>query len=77
MTRIVTVGAAQLEPINRNHSRGQVARRLLDLMHQAHGRGCDLDATRSYKTTTFNFEKDRVPEAYRLIVERKGAVPPH
>jgi hypothetical protein len=37
---------------------------------------CDLDATRSYKSTIFNFEKHRVPEAYRLIVERKGAVPP-
>ena len=37
---------------------------------------CDLDLTRSYKTTTFNFERHREPEAYRLIVERKGAVPP-
>jgi hypothetical protein len=37
---------------------------------------CDLDATRSYKTTIFNFEKHRQPEAYRMIVERRGAVPP-
>lgn len=37
---------------------------------------CDLDLTRSYKTTTFNFALHRRPEHYRLIVERKGAVPP-
>jgi predicted amidohydrolase len=37
---------------------------------------CDLDLTKSYKDTIFNFEKHRVPEAYRMIVERKGAVPP-
>ncbi len=37
---------------------------------------CDLDLTRSYKTTTFNFARHREPEAYRMIVERKGAEPP-
>jgi predicted amidohydrolase len=37
---------------------------------------CDLDLTRSYKTTVFDFARHRVPEAYRPIVERKGAVPP-
>jgi predicted amidohydrolase len=37
---------------------------------------CDLDLTRSYKSTTFNFAKHREPQAYGLIVERKGAVPP-
>jgi predicted amidohydrolase len=37
---------------------------------------CDLDLTRSYKSTTFNFAKHREPDQYRLIVERKGAVPP-
>jgi predicted amidohydrolase len=37
---------------------------------------CDLDLTRSYKATTFNFAKHREPEQYRMIVERKGAVPP-
>jgi len=37
---------------------------------------CDLDATLSYKTTIFNFEKHRQPDAYRLIVERRGAIPP-
>jgi len=37
---------------------------------------CDLDLTASYKNTTFNFARHREPEQYRMIVERKGAVPP-
>jgi hypothetical protein len=37
---------------------------------------CDLDLTKSYKSTVFNFAKHREPQAYGLIVERKGAVPP-
>lgn len=37
---------------------------------------CDLDLTISYKSTTFNFARHREPQAYGLIVERKGAVPP-
>jgi predicted amidohydrolase len=37
---------------------------------------CDLDLTRSYKDTIFNFARHRRPEHYRLIVERAGAVPP-
>ena len=37
---------------------------------------CDLDLTVSYKSTIFNFAKHRRPEAYGLIVERTGAIPP-
>jgi predicted amidohydrolase len=37
---------------------------------------CDLDLTRSYKDTIFNFARHRRPEHYRLIVERAGAVLP-
>jgi len=37
---------------------------------------CDLDLTRSYKDTTFNFARHRRPEHYRLIVDRTGAIPP-
>jgi predicted amidohydrolase len=37
---------------------------------------CDLDLTRSYKETVFNFARHRRPEHYRLIVDRTGAVPP-
>jgi predicted amidohydrolase len=36
----------------------------------------DLDIGKSYGTTIFNFAAHREPESYRLIVERKGAVPP-
>jgi predicted amidohydrolase len=37
---------------------------------------CDLDLTLSYKSTTFNFALHRQPQAYGLIVERTGAIPP-
>ena len=37
---------------------------------------CDLDLTRSFKETIFNFALHRRPEHYRLIVERAGAEPP-
>ena len=36
----------------------------------------DLDMGRRYGTTIFDFARHRQPESYRLIVERKGAVPP-
>ena len=34
---------------------------------------CDLDLCHSYKTTTFNFERHRRPEAYGLITAQRGA----
>jgi predicted amidohydrolase len=37
---------------------------------------CDLDAGKSYKTTTFNFAVHRQPDQYKRIVEQKGAVDP-
>ena len=37
---------------------------------------CDLDLGTRYRETIFNFAKHREPESYRLIVERKGAIPP-
>lgn len=36
----------------------------------------DLDYCRFYKETVFDFDRYRVPEAYRLITERRGAQPP-
>jgi hypothetical protein len=36
----------------------------------------DLDFTRNYKDTLFDFDRYRVPEAYSLITERRGAGPP-
>ena len=37
---------------------------------------CDLDLGKSYKASTFAFDRHREPQHYRLIVERKGAKPP-
>ena len=37
---------------------------------------CDLDMGTSFKETIFNFELHRQPDQYRMIVERKGAIPP-
>ena len=36
----------------------------------------DLDATRFYKNTLFDFEVYRMPAAYRRIAEQKGVIPP-
>jgi predicted amidohydrolase len=53
MTRIVRVGAAQLGPIQRDHSRADVVERLLALLREAHGRGCDLVVFPELALTTF------------------------
>jgi N-carbamoyl-D-amino-acid hydrolase len=37
---------------------------------------CDLDMGRRYRETIFNFARHREPQHYRMIVERKGAIPP-
>jgi predicted amidohydrolase len=37
---------------------------------------CDLDLTKSYKASTFNFDLHRQPDQYRRIVEQRGAVEP-
>jgi len=57
MSRIVTVGAAQLGPIQRTDSRPQVVKRLLDLLHQAKAHGCDLVVYPELALTTF-FERE-------------------
>jgi predicted amidohydrolase len=36
----------------------------------------DLDATKRYKETLFDFERYRVPEAYARITSQRGVVPP-
>ena len=53
MARVITVGAAQLGPIARQESRGLVVKRLLDLLAQAQGRGCDLVVFPELALTTF------------------------
>ena len=53
MPRVITVGAAQLGPIQRAESRAQVVERLLALMHKAHAKGCDLVVYPELALTTF------------------------
>jgi predicted amidohydrolase len=53
VSRIITVGAAQLGPIQRADARPQVVKRLLDLLHQAKAHGCDLVVFPELALTTF------------------------
>jgi predicted amidohydrolase len=53
MTRIITIGAAQLGPIQKDHTRQQVVARLIDLLRKAHSAGCDLVLFPELALTTF------------------------
>ena len=53
MSRVMTVGAAQLGPIQRAESRAHVVERLCALMRKAHERGCDLVVYPELALTTF------------------------
>jgi predicted amidohydrolase len=53
MSRIVTVGAAQMGPIQKDHSRSEVVERLLALLRQGHKAGCDLVVFPELALTTF------------------------
>jgi hypothetical protein len=53
MSRFVTVGAAQLGPIQRSHDRAEVVERLRLLLHQAHAHGCDVVVYPELALTTF------------------------
>lgn len=53
MTRIVTVGAAQLGPIQKNDTRTDVVDRLIALLRQAHLAACDVVVFPELALTTF------------------------
>ena len=53
MSRIITVGAAQLGPVARSENRESVIGRLLDLMRKAKDRACDLVVYPELALTTF------------------------
>jgi len=53
MSRIVTVGAAQLGPIARSDTRAQVVARMLALMQQAKAHSCELIVFPELALTTF------------------------
>src|SRR5215211_2012681 len=53
MPRLVTVGAAQLGPVQRDHTRKDVVERLITLLHEAHGHGVELVVYPELALTTF------------------------
>jgi hypothetical protein len=68
MTRIVTLGAAQLGPIGRAETRPQVVQRLLELLRAARLHGCDLVVYPELALTTFfprwHFERQEEIDAF-------------
>lgn len=55
---------------------GEIIAQALSIEDEVITARCDLDLGKRYRETIFNFAKHREPDAYRLIVERKGAIPP-
>jgi hypothetical protein len=53
MSRIITVGAAQLGPIQKEHTRASAVERLMVLLRQASSNGCDLVVFPELALTTF------------------------
>jgi hypothetical protein len=53
MSRLITVGAAQLGPIQKHHTRTEVVERLIALLRQAHRAGCDVVVFPELALTTF------------------------
>lgn len=53
MSRLITIGAAQLGPIQKDDDREQVVQRLIKLLHRAAERGCDLVVFPELALTTF------------------------
>jgi N-carbamoyl-D-amino-acid hydrolase len=51
--RIITVGAAQMGPIQRDDSRVDVVARMIELLRQGHRHGCDLVVFPELTLTTF------------------------
>ncbi len=52
-SRILTVAGGQLGPINRDESKASAVARMVDMMRQAAGRGCDLIVFPELALTTF------------------------
>ena len=53
MARTLNIAGAQLGPIARNEPRAQVVSRLMEMMREAHGRGCQLVVFPELALTTF------------------------
>ncbi|MGH1479593.1 MAG: N-carbamoyl-D-amino-acid hydrolase [Geminicoccales bacterium] len=68
MARMCVIAAAQLGPIARDENRNQAVARMLDLMHEAKGRGADIVIFPELALTTFFprwwFEEDETLDAF-------------
>ena len=53
MTRSLTIGAAQMGPVQYNDTRQSVVSRLIELMREAHSMGCRLVVYPELALTTF------------------------
>jgi predicted amidohydrolase len=53
MARYLTVGAAQFGPVQRSETRQDVVKRLMTLLREGHGRGCDLVVFTEVALTAF------------------------
>lgn len=53
MARMLTIGAAQMGPIQKDDSRKDVVERLMNLLRQAHSSGCELVVFPELALTTF------------------------
>ncbi len=78
--RTINVGAAQLGPIQRDHSRAEVVDRLIALLHQAHERGVELVVYPELALTTFFprwFEADlsRADHWYETAMPNEATAP--
>lgn len=78
--RTITIGAAQLGPIQRDHSRAEVVDRLIALLHQAHERGVELVVYPELALTTFFprwFESDisRADHWYETSMPNEATAP--
>ena len=65
MSRIITIGAAQMGPIQKSDNRTAVVARLIELLRQAHGAGCDVVVFPELALTTFfpRWYVDNIAEA--------------
>jgi predicted amidohydrolase len=80
MSRILTVGAAQLGPVQRDHTRASVVVRLIDLLHEAHDHGVQLVVFPELALTTFfpRWFVDDITEAdhwYETAMPNAGTQP--
>ena len=75
MSRILNIGAAQMGPIQPDESRASAVARLVAMMREAKGRGCDFVVFTELALTTFfprYYEEDRAKMDHWFERERPG-----